>query len=230
MTNKLRRSPLQLPVNSAEFLRTFVFDRAPTTADFKNFKISDLWIHRNPSGLPPYGYFVLVDKPTQTGIWINLGGKQSGDIQSLTGDSGGAILPDVNGNVDLLGGIGITTVGSGNSITINGSLSGLDWTVDTTTPINVNVGEGHIANGGGQIVYNLPSSPLVGEGFAFLDLGGNGFQVQAGAGQSMRSGNQVSAVAGSLTSTDIGDGIFFICVVASLTFLTYSSQGNFTII
>lgn len=115
----LRKSPLQMPANSAEFLRTFVFDRAPTTSDWRNFKISDLWIHRDPSGSPPYGYFVLVDKPNKSGVWLDIGGTQSGDIQTLTGDAGGAIDPDSNGNIDVLGGTNINTAGTTNTITAN---------------------------------------------------------------------------------------------------------------
>lgn len=227
--NKLRRSPLQLPVNSPEFLRTFVFDRAPTVDDWRNFKISDLWIQRNPSETPPYGYFVLVDRPNQSGIWIDLGGTQSGDIQFITADTGGPIPPDDNGNINLLGGNGISTSGSGNDITITTASSGFGWSVDTTTPISVNIGEGHISNGGGQIVYNLPSTISVGEGFAFIDLAGNGFQVNAAAGQTIRVGNQVTSVAGNVSSTVAGDALFLVCAVADLTFLSYALQGNLTL-
>ncbi len=229
MTNTpLRKSPLQVPANSAEFLRTFVFDRAPLSTDFRNFRISDLWIHRNPTGTPPYGYYVLVDKPNQSGVWIDLGGTESGDIQSITGDSGPPVNPDASGNVNVLGASGITTSGSGDTLTITGSFSSLTWSVDTTTPINVNVNEGHVANGAGQIVYNLPATAGIGEGFAFFDLGGNGFQIQAQAGQTVRLGNQVSTGGGTVTSTAIGDVIWIICGVANTSFLGYSAQGNLT--
>ncbi len=228
--NKLRRSPLQLPINSAEFLRTFVFDRPPTSDDFKAFKISDLWIHRSPSSTPPYGYFVLVDKPSQSAVWLDIGGSQSGDIQFITGNTGGPIPPDGNSNLNLLGANGISTSGSGNDITITTSSSGFGWTVDTTTPISVNIGEGHISNGGAQIVYNLPSTASVGDGFAFMDLLGNGFQINAAASQTIRVGNQITSVAGSITSTAAGDAIFLVCGVEDLTFLSYAIQGNLTLI
>lgn len=228
--NPLRKSPLQVPVNSAEFLRTFVFDRAPTTSDFRNFKISDLWIQRNPGGTPAYGYFVLVDKPNQTGIWIDLGGVQAGDIQSISGDLGTTVTPDVNGNVNILGdpSSGITTSGSGDTLTINISGGGLNWSVDITTPISVNTNEGHIADGGAQIIYNLPDLCAVGDLFAFLVLGVNGFQIQAQAGQTIRLGTQVSSMAGTVTSTAIGDVIWLVCAEDDTRFLGYSAQGNLT--
>lgn len=231
--NKIRRSPLQLPVNSAEFLRTFVFDRAPTPEDRKNFKITDLWIQRNPEGSPPYGYFVLVDRPNQSAVWLDIGGTQSGDVQTLTGDTGGPISPDVNGDIEILGGSNITTSGSGSSITIDNTqiippiLPSFTWSVDTTTPINVNVNEGHISNGGAGIIYNLPSTSSVGDGFAFLDLGGNGFTITALGGQTVRLGNQISSSGGTMQNTLIGDAVFLVCAVANTTFLGYAAQGNF---
>ncbi len=228
MVTRLRRSPLQVPANSAEFLRTFVFNRAPTSADWRNFKISDLWIHRNPSGTPPYGYFVLVDKPSQSGVWLDIGGTTTGDIQSISGDSGTPIVPDSNGNVDILGTGGITTSGTGDTLTIDGSNVQFTWSVDTTTPINVLEGEGHISNGGAQIVYNLPATCAVGNQFAFFELGGNGFQLQAQGGQTIRLGNQVSSAGGTVTNTAIGDVLWLVCAVADTTFLGYSAQGNLT--
>lgn len=229
MTNTpLRKSPLQLPTNSAEFLRTFVYDRAPLSTDYRNFKITDLWIHRNPEGTPEYGYYVLVDKPNQSAVWLDLGGKQEGDIQSISGNVGPPIIPDSNGNVNILGSEGITTSGSGNTLTINASISDLTWSVDTSTPIDVNTKEAHISNGSEQIIYNLPAIANVGDGFAFMDLGGNGFQIQCQNGQTVRLGNQVTSSGGTLTSTTIGDVIWIVCAVANTTFLGYSIQGNLT--
>lgn len=228
-TNKIRRSPLQQPVNSAEFLRTFVFDRAPTPDDRKNFKISDLWIQRDPSGAPPYGYFVLVDKPNQSAIWLDIGGVESGDVQTLTGDTGGPIPPDVNGNIDVLGGDGISTAGTLNTITITNDQPHFTWIVDTTSPVNVNTNEAHIANAGGLLVYNLPATCEIGNLFAFLDLGGNGFQITAQGGQTIRLGNQISSGGGTFVSTAVGDVLFLVCAVDNTEFLGYSAQGNFNI-
>jgi len=184
--NPLRKSPLQVPANSAEFLRTFVFERAPTSEDWRNFKISDLWIERRPGGAGPYGYFVLVDRPSQRGVWLELGTSPS-------------------------------------------QLGGLMWSTDTTTPINVNIDEGHIADGSGQITYNLPGTMKVGEGLAFYDLGGNGFKLQAPAGQTIRVGNQVSSSGGTVTSTAIGDAIWLVGAVPDTVFLASSIQGNLTV-
>lgn len=226
--NNLVRSPLQMPVNSPQFLRTFVFNRAPTTADWRNFEISDMWVYRNP-GVPTYGFFVLVDKPNSTGIWLNLSANATQGIQMITPDSGITVLPDINQNVNILGGTGITTVGTANTLTINSTITGLTWIVDTLSPINVNINEGHFANGVGPITYNLPATMAVGDGFGFIDLGGNGFVIQANAGQTYQVGNQATSVGGTITSSAIGDAIFFVCGVANTRLNAFSLQGNFTV-
>jgi len=226
---KLVRSPMQTPINSPKFLRTFVFDRAPTEKDFRMFVITDMWIHRNPGGSPAYGFHILADKPVGSAVWLNIGGKQEGDIQTILGDGGSPVTPDAEGNVDIIGGLGVTTSGSGSSLTINASLPSLHWLEDTTTPINVSISEAHISNAPSQIVYNLPAVAGIGDGFAFFDLGGNGFSITANTGQTIRVGNQVTTAAGTVTSTAIGDIIWIVCGIADTEFLGYSVQGNLTL-
>jgi len=227
----LRKSPLQLPTNSAEFLRTFVFDRAPLSTDFRNFKISDLWIQRNPGGSPDYGYFVLVDKPQQSGVWIDLGGKTLGDVQTLTGDSGGAVPPDTNGNINVLGGTRVEVSGDPGTNTLTWNVTGTDfnWQVDTTTPILLVSQIGNIENSGSQIVYNLPNTCEIGDTFAIVATTSNGFQVDANPGQTMRYGNQLTTDGGTITSTSVGDVLSFLCTTTDTQFVVLNSIGNLTV-
>lgn len=228
--NNLRRSPLQSPINSPEFGRTFVFDRAPTEADYRNFKLRDLWIHRSPGEDPEYGYHVLVDKPSNSGIWLNLSASQLDDIQTITGDEGTPVDPDVSGNVNIIGGTGITTSGAINTLTINAAASPhLIWEVNTTSPINTEVEKAYIANGVGVITYNLPALAVLGDEFAFYDIGGNGFLIKGQAGQTIRLGNKVTSLGGTVTSSNIGDVIWIVCAIENTTFLGYSAQGNLII-
>lgn len=226
--NNLVRSPLQMPVNSPQFLRTFVFNRPPTTADWRNFEITDMWIYRNP-GVPTYSFFVLVDKPNATGIWLDLSANANPGIEMVTPDEGIVVVPDLAQNINVFGGTGIKTVGTANTLTINSTVTGLTWIVDTLSPINVNVNEGHFANGVGAITYNIPAVMSVGDGFGFIDLGGNGFVIQANAGQTIQVGNQATSVGGTITSSAIGDAIFFVCGVANTNLSSFSLQGNFTV-
>lgn len=85
-----------------------VSSRAPTTND-KKYPLGTIWINKTTSTS-----YQLVTKP---GIWTILGAAAGGDIQTLTGDSGGALLPST-GNMNLLGTANqITTTGSGSTIT-----------------------------------------------------------------------------------------------------------------
>ncbi len=100
--NNRGRSSLEALTNSPDFQRTYVRDRAPTRDDWKNFKISDLWIHRNLSESPGYEYFILVDKPNKTGIWIALGETENGNDKTLNGGSGRPDSPNHHSNLSLL--------------------------------------------------------------------------------------------------------------------------------
>jgi hypothetical protein len=228
--NPLKRSQLQSPINSPKFLRTFIFNRPPTTSDYKNFKVSDLWIHNSPGEETKYGYYVLVDKPNKSAVWIDLSASQLDDIQKITGDEGSDIKPDFEGNVNIIGGSEVTTSGEGNTLTIEVDPSPyLTWEVNTTTPIDVEIEKCYIANASEVITYNMPETAKLGDEFAFYDLGGNGFIIQGQSGQTIRLGNQVTSSERKVTSSEIGDVIWLVCAVENTTFLGYSSQGNFTL-
>jgi len=70
------------------------------------------------------------------------------DVESLTGDSGGAVYPDGAKNIDILGGTNITTVGApgSNSITINqdGVVLGTGQTVGAVTADIITVAAGAV--------------------------------------------------------------------------------------
>lgn len=90
--------------------------RAPTTND-KKYAIGTMWINTATSVS-----YQLVAAP---GVWTLLGSATGGDIQTLTGDAGGAILPAL-GNITLAGtsAQGISTSGAGSTITFTIA----DWT------------------------------------------------------------------------------------------------------
>lgn len=104
--------------------------RAPTTNDFK-FPLGSIWVNTTTATS-----YQLVRNP---GIWAILGTNTGGDIQSLTGGSGGAILPTL-GNITLAGTANqIATAGAGSTITF--SLVG-PYTPATFTAHGVLLGEG----------------------------------------------------------------------------------------
>ncbi len=116
-----------VPVGGWQLIKS---GRAPTTND-KKYPIGSIWINTATSTS-----YQLVTAP---GVWTILGAAAGGDIQTLTGDSGGALLP-TTGNINILGTanqIAITGAGS----TLTASLVG-PYTPATYTAHGVLLGEG----------------------------------------------------------------------------------------
>lgn len=116
-------------------LQPVLQSRAPTSADV-NYQVGQRWIYVNNAsyelvGLTSSGGIV-------SAIW-NLLGTDSGALNTLTGNSGGAISPSA-GNINIVGTANqITSAGSGSTITL--SLVG-PYTPATYTAHGVLLGEG----------------------------------------------------------------------------------------
>lgn len=85
--------------------------RAPTTFD-RRFKIGTLWVDQVSNAS-----WQLTSVSGGEANWLLLGIGE-GDLESLTGDTGGAILPDGAGNINIVGNDLYTVDGSGNTLTI----------------------------------------------------------------------------------------------------------------
>jgi len=90
--------------------------RVPTTSD-KSFDVGQLWIYRNGDARQVY-IFGGIDS-SSLAVWT-LSSTAAGDVSSLQGDTGGAILPTL-ANIVIAGGTNIATVGTSGpgTITIN---------------------------------------------------------------------------------------------------------------
>lgn len=219
----LRKSPLQLPANSAEFLRTFVFDRPPTSDDYRNFRISDMWINKNPGGSPEYSYYILVDKPSGSAIWIKIGGAITGDVQSVTGNSGGPIIPDINGNINIIGGPGVTTEGSGNSLTINS----IQYS-DQSSSGSVESNSGSFVTS--AITLTLPNSPSDGDICEFVNVVNSTFVIQTSGSQIIQLGQVASSAGGTATTTThLGDSCVLKYRSSDVTWYSTSIVGNWVL-
>lgn len=95
--------------------------RAPTSSD-KAYVKGTLWLDTDASTAYMW---------PGSGNWISLGSGTTGAIVTLTGDSGGAISP-VAGNIDILGGSGVSVVGTAGTLTI--SLTGGGVAMDSFVP------------------------------------------------------------------------------------------------
>lgn len=112
--------------------------RPPTSTDSKNFYLGDIWLDTSgyPGTLPTNeDIYMLVALVGNTATWVNFGG---GDLETLTGNSGGAVSPDGADNINILGDtttinvvgnpgtntLTISTVGTGVVNTLTGNSGG----------------------------------------------------------------------------------------------------------
>lgn len=113
-------------------------DRAPTMNDFIQFNTGDLWINTSSLNTTPptaptnedIWMLVSKDRNIANATWVNMGG---GDVETLTGDVGGAVSPDANDNINLLGTANrITTTGNPGTNTITWDVGATVATTYTT--------------------------------------------------------------------------------------------------
>ena len=93
------------------FPQPIVASRAPATGD-KNYPIGQVWVNKALDQV----YF-LTKVAAGVATW-NLTSTGTSDVDTLTGDSGGAISP-VAGNINVLGGTNMTVAGAGSTLTAN---------------------------------------------------------------------------------------------------------------
>jgi hypothetical protein len=108
---------------------------SPTTTDYKNFVLGTVWLNTTTKQV-----YMLVSLASQLATWALIG-VGSGNIESLTGNSGGAVDPDGLGNVNIVGdGTTIDIVGTPgtNTLTvsqISGAIGAHTFHTDSTDAI-----------------------------------------------------------------------------------------------
>lgn len=133
----------------------------------------------------------------------------------------------------ITGGTGISVVSASGSITINGVGAGLTWTVIATGSQAMTSNNGYIANNGSLITFTLPTTSAVGDMIAVTDLDrvALAWKIVQGTGQQIFFGNtNTTTTTGSLASSQAGDSVFLVCLVANLTWGVVSSVGNITVV
>lgn len=167
---------------------------------------------------------------SQAGTSSNGGGGSSG-ILTVTGTSGGAVGPDMAGNVNLLGAGGVVVTGNAgtNTLTISVSGSGIVWNTVTTNTAMV-ASNGYITNSASPITLALPGTAAVGDTFAVTGLGAGGWVISQQAGQNIISDTVSTTIGtgGSLTSSNRYDDLSLVCIVANTTFKVRNS-GTYTV-
>jgi len=162
------------------------------------------------------------------------GGSSSGGsaIQTITGNSGGAVGPTLN-NINLIGTGGLSFVGTPGTSTITGTLSGtgITWNVITASSASMAVNNGYITNNAGVVTLTLPTTAAIGSTIQVTDLGAGGWSIAQNAGQQINFGllSTTAGTGGSLSSINQFDSVEMVCVVADTTFNVLSSIGNLTV-
>lgn len=125
----------------------------------------------------------------------------TGIANTITGDNGGALSP-TSGNWNILGGPGVTTSGSGSTLTINSVVF-----TDQGSSITVASDNGYFITG--NFAMTLPASPAQGEMVIIYADTTSTVTITANTGQVIRLGSNVTASAGSITSGARGDSMTF---------------------
>lgn len=178
--------------------------RPPTSTDVL-YPVGKRWVDTDENS-----EYVLTSFSSSQGItsatWVLLG-QAAGVLDTLTGDTGGTITPNA-GNIDILGGDGITVAGSPNTLTI--SLTGGGAAIDSFQPdagtnpvvpdangLVVMAGTANqITSTGGTntLTFSIPSAFIAPGSIASTTT------VTAGTGLTVTTGNAVVS-AGNVTAT-----------------------------
>ncbi len=116
----INRSPLNYIPFQENPIRITKADRPPTSGDYKNYVIGDEWWDTSL-----FNFWKLVNKGLASADWRLITGT-SPTLVFFTPNSGGAVNPDITGNVNLIGASGITVVGTPgtNTLTIQPTSGG----------------------------------------------------------------------------------------------------------
>ena len=109
-----------------------LFTRAPLATD-RNFSYGQIWVYKNGDNATIYVYGG--QEADGDAIW-SLASPGASEVDTLTGDSGGALSPS-GGNITLAGGTNIATSGSGSTITFNLDAA-ISLATSVTSPIFTN--------------------------------------------------------------------------------------------
>lgn len=141
--------------------------------------------------------------------------------QTITGDSGGALSPTA-GNWNILGGPGVTTSGSGSTLTINSVVF-----TNQGSSTSVTSDSGSFATA--AITLTTPAAPAQGEELVFVCTTANALVVDAASTHLIRIGSLVTSAGGTATSTAIGDSLTLRYRAADTTWYATSVIGTWLI-
>lgn len=123
------------------------------------------------------------------------------NVATLYIEDTGTATPAEN-NLNVIGGTGITTAGSGSTITINVKNGGFTW-IETSTNLAIPAQTGVFCTA--ALTITLPPALATGITVIIYADTASTVTIQAASGQMIQFGNQTSISTGSITSTAQGN-------------------------
>lgn len=191
----------------------------------------ELWIGTTSTNIG--GTHIDVGVLTSPGSTVSIGYSSpnitldvSGSFSETFNGNSGSATPS-SGVLNILGTGSITTVASGNTVTISSTGSFPTTLISANQTLLVN-NDYFCVSPGGALSLALPSTSSVGDEIEVSLDGATSFSITQSAGQSIRMGNLITTtgVGGSLTSTQQGDTVRMKCKTANLAWNVLSSMGN----
>lgn len=156
---------------------------------------------------------------------------QATSVAQLFTANSGTATPSSN-NLNVLGGGGIQTAGSGATLTVAVSGGGFTWTDVTGGTQTIAVQNGYLTDNAGGVTYTLPATASIGD--TFIIVGKLGLAtITPNANQQLLMGSSSGAVGatGTAVATNVGDSITFVCSTsgASTKWRASSWVGSWTL-
>lgn len=166
---------------------------------------------------------VLYNPFTQNFDFIGLQ-STSAFVETLTGNSGGAVSPTSN-NIDIVGSGSITVVGNPSTSTLTISGGGSVWSSTALTTVALAAGNGYIFTSSLAVTATLPTSSCpIGSLIGITVTGSGTVTIAQGTGQTQTIGavTDTSGSGGNFANTSTGDSVTYVCTTAAT-----SSAGAF---
>ena len=199
--------------------------RDPLTRDI-TYAIGMFWINTIGQTLWYLNSFSSSGGNVQA-LWLQVQ-EVAGTLETLTGNTGGAVSPSGQ-NINIVGdGTTATVVGNPgtNTLTISSiSSSVISWTDENSSfsPVAAN---GYFVNA--TATATLPASPTRGDTISFIVTTTNPLTVQATGSQMIAIGNTTSSAAGTITNTMQGDSVTLVYSDTDTTWRSQNSNGTWS--
>ncbi len=134
--------------------------------------------------------------------------------------------------LNVFGGTGISTSGSGDTLTITATGSGFKWNLVTSVsplnPIQILVENGYSCQGVSLVTFILPLAPAFGDTFIIASTTAR-FQINQNGGQQIQIGSAFSTTGiGNCISNTVGDFIELVYMGSGI-FQSFGPQGVLTL-